>query len=202
MVSATTQYVACGDLGRHSARTVIDAMRAVCDPRRVAVQGLGAIGRPVADELQASGVEVVAADLRPVDGSGFTTVPPEEIYDIECDVFSPCAAGHVLDAGTVERLRCEVVCGGANNPFASAADADRLDRRGIVYVPDVIANVGATIQGASTSLGEQDLIEERFAAIPGLAREVVARARREGVSPGRVAQSLADERIAELRAGG
>jgi leucine dehydrogenase len=51
----------------------------------------------------------------------------------------------VIDEISVERLRCEVLCGAANNVLASEPIADRLARRGILYAPDFIANAGGLI---------------------------------------------------------
>ncbi len=197
VMKGATRFIAQEDLSDATARGVETAMRAACDPRVVVVQGLGAVGRPLAERLRASGVRVIASDVRPFEGFGRVT--PEAVYDVPCDVFAPCAIGGVLDASTIPRLRCSVVCGAANNPLASEDDAERLRLRGITYVPDFIANVGATIQGASTAVGEAHLIGERLAAIGPLVRDVLARAVHEGRSPHPVAVSLADERIARLR---
>jgi leucine dehydrogenase len=192
-----TRYFAAGDVSPYTARTVLLAMRAVIDPNVVAVQGLGAVGRPLARELAQSGVRVVASDIHPV--IGFESVAPEAIYDVACDVFAPCAMGGVLDEETIARLQCRVVCGGANNPFATEADAERVRARGITYVPDFIANSGATIHGASTLVGEADRIEARLDNVATLTREVVERAGREGRSPHAVAVEMADALIAAKR---
>lgn len=196
---STTRHVACSGMSVATARTVRDTMFAVRpDIRRVALQGLGAVGAPLARMLEARGVEVVACDVRPeVEGA---LVEPDAILDEPADVFAPCAAGAVLDRDAVRRLRVGLVCGGANNPFASSGDARRLHARGIGYVPDVLSNCGAAIVGVSTTLGESDRIEERLAAVGPLAREICERAERENRSSHEVAQEMGDERVAELRA--
>ena len=193
-----TEYVACGDLSVPTAQSVKRCIDGVCAPSSVAIQGLGSVGRPLAEALVAQGVTVIASDPL-VRVAGVRSVPPDAIYDVEVDVFAPCAMGGVLDERTVGRLRCELVCGAANNPFSSDADAERLRDRGIEYVPDVIANSGATIVGASRAVGEEAHIETRMKRVIGTAREVLARARREQRSPHAVAAMLADERIAALR---
>lgn len=194
----TTGYLACGALADYTARSVHDAMGVLGDPRVVAIQGMGSVGHPLATALQEEGAQVVAADLKPVEG--FNSVEPEEVYDVLCDVFSPCAAGGVLNAATIPRLRCNLVCGGANNPLAGPEDADRLQARGIAYAPDFIANAGATILGASRALGQADRVEARFKALGELLREVIDRASSEDRSPHHVAVEVADQKIAALRA--
>ncbi|MCB9896988.1 MAG: hypothetical protein H6825_03175 [Planctomycetes bacterium] len=194
-----TRWVACSGMSAATARSVRDTMLAVLPTtRKVAVQGLGAVGAPLANMLEARGIEVAATDVRPV-ADERKLVPPHAILDEEADVFAPCAAGGVLDAGAVDRLRVQLVCGGANNPFATDDDARRLHRRGIGYVPDVLSNCGAAIVGASTTLGETHLIESRLAAVGPLAREVCARAASEDRSSHEVVREIADERIAALR---
>jgi leucine dehydrogenase len=195
-----TRYVARNNLAPATSESVLIAMDAVISPRVVAIQGLGAAGRPLADKLRARGVRVVVSDVRAVDASeGWEVVPPEAIYDVPCDVFAPCATGGVLTEETIGRLRCKVVCGAANNPLARDEDGERLRARGITYVPDFIANVGALIHGASMSIGETNLIDERMARVTEITRAVIARAAQEGRSPHAVAVAMADERIAAAR---
>ncbi len=193
-----TQHLACTvGLGEATARGVRVAMQAIIEPRTVAVQGLGAVGMPLARMLAADGVRVIASDLEPSDE--FETVAPDAIYDVRCDVFAPCAAGGVLDEARVARLRCRVVCGGANNPLTDDDVADVLDERGIVYVPDFLANAGAVIAGGSAALGEADQADARIESMGERVRNVVERARYESRTPLHVARSEADERLAAAR---
>ena len=196
-----TRHVACGGLAAATARSTLLALLAAREPRVAAIQGLGGVGRALAEALVARGVRVIASDPAwPSDlPPSIERAPPEAIYDVPCDVFAPCAHGGVLNATTIPRLRAALVCGAANNPLASDADADLLHARGVDYVPDVVANAGAAIVGASTALGEAAQIEPRMAGIPALVHDLLARARAERRSPHRIARELADARIAELR---
>lgn len=101
-----TRYVACSGLAGQTARGVLIAMNAVCVPRVVVIQGLGAVGRPLAEALEAAGARVTVSDVRAI--QGFRTVSPDDVYDEPCDVFVPCATGGLLDARTVPRLRCQI----------------------------------------------------------------------------------------------
>jgi len=194
-----TGHVACSGMSEATATSVHAGMRAALggEPASVAIQGVGAVGRPLAEALRSAGARVVVHDVRPVDG--FENVGADEIHELPVDVFAPCAAGGALDARTIPRLRCRLVCGGANNPFATDDDVERLHGRGIEYVPDVLANAGATIVGASTSLGEADRVAPRMAALERTMEQVLARARAEGRSAHHVAVEMADERIAARR---
>lgn len=200
VLRSVTQYVARDGLASATAQSVEIALRAVVPkPETVAIQGLGAVGLRLAMNLKKKGVDVVGADVHPV--PGFDYVDPEEIYETPCDVFAPCAMGGALDDFTIPLLHCRVVCGGANNPIASDEDADRLHARGIIFVPDILANSGATIVGASTTLGQEDRIDARMAGLADRVLDVLDRAEDEDRSPLYVVRTMADEQIAKLRAG-
>jgi leucine dehydrogenase len=194
---SATQHVALAGMSAATADSVLAALLAACpDPKRVAIAGLGTVGLPLAHQLIERGVEVVAADVRPIEG--MTLVDPGSIHTEVCDVYAPCAAGGVLDAASIPELRCDVVCGGANNPCATAADIERLHERGIIYVPDLLANCGAAIVGASVMLGEERLIAERLAAVGPRVAAILAEAAARGCAPHHVAVELADARIGAL----
>ena len=113
-----------------------------------------------------AGAEVLVSDVdaERVAASGFAAVDPEDVIGTECDVYAPCAIGGVIDAETVERLRCSVVAGAANNQLADPALADRLHERGILYAPDYVINSGGVLHGAGLELlgWDQARLDERL----------------------------------------
>jgi leucine dehydrogenase len=125
---------------------------------RVAVQGLGNVGRRLAAHLHGAGAALVVADIdaalaaRVAAELGATVVAPAEILGVDCDVLAPCALGGVLDERAVAALRCQVVAGGANNQLSAPAVADALTARGILYAPDFIINAGGVIGAAFEGL--------------------------------------------------
>lgn len=193
IVRKVTRYMASGDLSEAAARGVRLAMIPLGTPRRVAVQGLGAVGRNLALILASEGIEVVGSDLLPVDG--FAMVDSERILDEDCDIFAPCAVGEVLSPETAARLASRAVCGAANNPLTGDGVARLLMERGITYVPDFVASMGATIVGASTVLREEDHIERRLQDITRLVEQLLETSRSERTTPLAVAQRLAEERV-------
>lgn len=154
----------CGGVGEISGATAlgtIEAMHACAqrawgspglDGRRVALQGLGAVGWHALTMLVQEGAEVIVCDVddekveRAISEHGVRAVSPESIYDQEVDIFAPYALGGIINEHTVPRLTARVVAGSANNIFEDEArDAALLDQRGIVYAVDYIANSGGTI---------------------------------------------------------
>jgi leucine dehydrogenase len=176
--------------------------------RSVAVQGVGAVGAPLARALSDQGARLVLADADPVRAKelanelGASAVDAEEVYEADCDVFSPCATGGVLSERTIPRLRCRVVAGAANNQLAEAVDADRLAERGIVYAPDYVVNAGGIIHLASLEmLGEDEAArDERIRAIGDTLAEVFALASDRGISTASAADAIVERRLAAGRA--
>jgi leucine dehydrogenase len=72
-------------------------------------------------------------------------VSPEKVYATDCDIFSPCALGGVLNANTIAQLTCKVIAGGANNQLETSEAARMLAERGILYAPDYVVNVGGAM---------------------------------------------------------
>ena len=108
---------------------------------RVAVQGLGNVGLPLACQLHEAGSELVVCDLDPARVSqaertlGARGVAPEAIYDQSVDLFAPCALGGVLNDDTIGRLRAQIVCGGANNQLAASPPCRGVGRTGHPLCP-------------------------------------------------------------------
>lgn len=171
---------------------------------RVAVQGVGKVGRWLVEELVEAGAEVTVAD---VDGEavsaverehGVASVPPEEVYDVDCDVFAPCALGGVLDDGTIPRLRCDVVCGSANNQLAARRHADQLAERGVLYAPDYVVNAGGLVAGVvEMEGGDTAAALERVAGIRDRLERIFGTARAEGITPVAAADRYAERRMDE-----
>jgi leucine dehydrogenase len=175
--------------------------------RTVLIQGVGAVGRLLAEALQEAGAKLILSDVDEgratelADALGATVVPADGAIGSECDVFSPCATGGVLTADSIGRLRCRVVAGAANNQLATAQDAERFAERGILYAPDYVINAGGIIHLASLEMLGEDVAtrDERVAAIARTLAGVFAMADREGISTGEAAARMASERLAAGR---
>jgi leucine dehydrogenase len=167
--------------------------------RSVLVQGAGAVGSDLVKLLQADGAQVLVSDVddERARATGATVISPDDVYDTECDVYSPCAVGGTLNVGTIARLRCKIVAGSANNQLAEREDAARLHERGILYAPDFIVNAGGIIQlflledRGST----EDEMQRHLHAVGDTLRDIFAR----GGDPADAADALAAERIAQKR---
>ncbi len=206
-----------GPISPATARGVIQAMKACANAvygeptlrgRRVAVQGVGAVGYHVVEYLVEAGARVVVSDIdedrvqRVVNEFGVDAADPAAIHAVECDVFCPCALGAIINDRTLPELRCRIVCGSANNQLAEARHGDALEGRGILYAPDYVANGGGTIFDTDRlrpggfnrerALGNVDRIFETMCTVIGIARS-------EGIPTYLAADRLAERRIEGVR---
>jgi leucine dehydrogenase len=174
--------------------------------KRIAIQGVGSVGRELIGLLGKAGAEVYFSD---VDGAavahfcdevGLQCFLPEEVYESPCDIFAPCAVGGVLNEETIPRLRCRAVAGAANNQLATPGDALRLAERGILYAPDFIANSGGAIAiiGMETKGWSRKEAEEKLTkTIHDNLTKIFKLAEAEKVDTHEAARRLADRRLAE-----
>ncbi|ROR35208.1 Glu/Leu/Phe/Val dehydrogenase dimerization domain-containing protein [Inmirania thermothiophila] len=170
---------------------------------RVAVQGVGSVGRRLAAHLAAAGARLWVTDIDPerrgqaAETLGAEAVPPEAVYDLDVDVFAPCALGAVINDATVPRLRAKVVAGAANNQLAAPRHGEALARRGILYAPDYVINAGGVIDVCYEHLGLDPAgLRAHIERIGDNLAEIFRRAEREGRPTAWVADRIAESRFA------
>lgn len=116
--------------------------------RKIAIQGLGNVGSKLANILFWEGADLILTDADPQKVHQFALmygaegISPENIFSSDCDIFSPCALGGILNDETIPRLRCSAVAGAANNQLAREDHGRMLMERGILYCPDYVINSG------------------------------------------------------------
>lgn len=167
------------------------------------VQGLGHVGFRVAEKLFQAGARLIVADVYEpavecaVTGLRARRVAPDEAHRAEADLFVPCALGAVLNAYTIAEMKAAIVAGAANNQLAEPADAERLRRRGIAYIPDYAVNAGGVIALSLDRPGaRRQAIMQRVEGIAETVRAILARAEADGETTASVADRLAEERLA------
>jgi leucine dehydrogenase len=119
--------------------------------KTVAVQGCGSVGSYLAGELHKAGAKLIVSDIdaaktaRVEKATGAKVVQGEAIFSADADIFSPCALGGIINDKTIPKLKVQIVAGGANNQLLEERHGDELQRRGILYAPDYVANAGGVI---------------------------------------------------------
>ena len=128
--------------------------------KTVSVQGCGHVGYYLSKELHEAGAKLIVSDIdaervkRVVTEFGARGVDLDAIYSAEADIFAPCALGAVINDQTIPQLKVEIVSGAANNQLLDAAKhGTALEKKGILYAPDYVANAGGVINVYSELAG-------------------------------------------------
>ncbi len=118
---------------------------------KVAVQGLGAVAYTLCKHLHEAGAELFVTDIneesvqRVVNDFNATAVGIDEIYDLDVDVYAPCALGATVNDDTIPRIKATIIAGCANNQLAESRHGEIIREKGILYAPDYVINAGGII---------------------------------------------------------
>ena len=119
---------------------------------KISVQGVGNVGQYLVDHLVKEGAKVFISDIntanidKVVNKHKVEVVAPENIYNLDVDIYAPCALGATLNDDTLPVLKCSVIAGAANNQLLDEKKhGDWLAEKGIVYAPDFLINAGGVI---------------------------------------------------------
>ncbi|NLI75494.1 MAG: Glu/Leu/Phe/Val dehydrogenase [Candidatus Riflebacteria bacterium] len=174
--------------------------------RRVAIQGVGAVGLELARLLGEEGAALVVADTdsRRIDKVRTflqaEVVAPEKISGVDCDVFSPCALGGVLTEAAVAGLRARIVAGSANNQLESERVGDLLHARGITYAPDFVINAGGLINAAEELQGyDETTANAKIGKLFQTIQTILRLAREKSIPSHVAANQWAQDRIRVIR---
>lgn len=169
----------------------------------IAVQGLGKVGYNLLGRLHEEGAKLIVTDVyeesvRRVkeEYPDVTVVSPDEIYGVECDIFSPNALGAILNDQTIPQLKCKAICGAANNQLAEPRHGDALQEMGILYAPDYIANAGGLIQVADELKGyNKERAFKNASLIYDILLQVYAISKQENLPTYKAADRMIESRI-------
>ncbi|MDK2123077.1 Leu/Phe/Val dehydrogenase [Parachitinimonas caeni] len=168
----------------------------------VAVQGLGHVGYDLARQLHAAGARLIVTDIhadncqRAAAEFGAKVVGPDEIYDVDAEVFAPCALGAIVNDKTASRFKFKIIAGAANNQLATDALGEHLKSAGILYAPDYVINAGGIIKVCAEYFKEPaEQVEGRVRKIADTLTEIFTSAASRGANPASVADEMARARF-------
>lgn len=169
---------------------------------KVAVQGLGNVGRDLCRYLAEAGAKLTVADIdadrvRNVqEAFGATAVDAGAIHRTHVDVFAPCALGAGLNDATIPEMKAAVVAGSANNQLAEARHGPMLRDLSILYAPDYVINAGGIIDVAAEGPDyDTEAVLRRIDGIEVTLKRIFERADSEGETPETIADRMAEERF-------
>lgn len=167
------------------------------------VQGVGHVGEYLVEYLSKEGAEVFISDIheealsKVASSYGAVRVGLNEVYDVDMDIYAPCALGGTLNNDTLDRLKCSIVAGAANNQLKDEnIHGESLCQKGIIYAPDFAINAGGVIncfsevEGLSSEWAldkAQDIYDTIF--------RIVKRSQDENTPSHLIAMKMAQEKI-------
>ena len=174
--------------------------------KKIAIQGVGSVGRYLAEYLYAEGSELFITDIdNDKISSALHTikahvVSPEEIYDVDCDIFSPNALGSVINDETIPRLKCQIIAGGANGQLDDEEKHGKvLKGKDILFAPDYVINAGGLINVANELEGyRQDRAMKQAEAIYDILKNIYSISESQNISTILAANHIAEERLNKI----
>jgi leucine dehydrogenase len=175
--------------------------------KKIAVQGVGQVGMHLVEYLVKEKAEVFITDLFEdkvkaiANQYGVKAVGQDEIYDLDTDIYAPCALGATVNDETISRLKCSIIAGAANNQLKDEVrHGYMLMDKSITYAPDFLINAGGLINVYNEYLGNynRNRVFEHAEKIYTTCLNILNLAEREKISSQEAAIKLSEERIAAI----
>jgi leucine dehydrogenase len=174
--------------------------------KKIAVQGVGHVGEYLVEHLSKEGAEIFITDIHEetlknvADKFKAKIVGLEEIYEVDMDIYAPCALGATVNDDTLSKLNCSIIAGAANNQLKDEnIHGVAVKDKDILYVPDFMINAGGVINcyaevknlSAEWAMAKAEEIYNRTI-------DIVTRSSQEGVPTYQIANTMAEERISAI----
>lgn len=176
--------------------------RDTLDGIHVAIQGAGHVGYPLTQYLTENGAIVSISDPKPesvqhcVNKFGARPADIDKIYDLECDVFSPCALGGILNLKNINRIKAPIIAGSANAQLAHRKYGQVMRDKNILYAPDFVINSGGLIFAAMVyDYQDTAIADAKINKLYDRLLNLFVRAHRTHLPTTEVAEQMARERL-------
>ena len=176
--------------------------------KNILVQGAGQVGKYLVDHLIAEDANVFIADIFDDKIQAITNkhsqvsvVDPNKVFQMETDIYSPCAMGATLNDDTIPELKCAVIAGAANNQLATEQKhSAMLNDSGIVYCPDFLINSGGIANVYHEYLGNynKDRVVASTEHIYDVCLDVLSHSDEQRIGSHEAALELAMQRIEKV----
>lgn len=175
--------------------------------RSVVVQGIGHVGENLVRLLREENVKVYISDINEdqviqvAKKYGAQPVPNNGIFDLHADIYSPCALGATINSSTINRLKCAIIAGSANNQLEDETiHGQILLEKGILFAPDYVINAGGVINCYSELMGfSKKRTLQLTENIYNATRNVLKLSKAENIPTIEAANKIAEKRIADIR---
>ncbi|RKY86827.1 leucine dehydrogenase [candidate division KSB1 bacterium] len=173
----------------------------------VAVQGVGHVGYYLCELLHKEGAKITVTDIdadkvkKVVDEFGAKSVKPDEIYDVDAEIFSPSALGGIINKDTIPKFKFKIIAGAANNQLAiEKVDGPALVEKNILYAPDYVINAGGLINVYNELEGyNREKALNQAKSIYNILKKIFQISKEENIPTYEASNRLAERRIESLR---
>lgn len=168
----------------------------------IAIQGVGHVGYHLCKLLKHEKVNLIVSDNDPQLAERCShefdaqIVAPAEILKVECDVFSPCALGGIINTNSIPNLKTKIIAGSANNQITDKGSEALLAHYNILYAPDFVISSGGVI--LATALYDNRPatdIDKQLMHLYEVLLTIYTRADSEKLPTATVAEHIAEERL-------
>lgn len=202
-----------GDPSPWTARGVYQAILAAAERKygskdlkgkKVTVQGVGHVGMYLVSYLKEAGAKVIVSDTRDElvqkakKDFGVEAASSDAIYDVDADIYAPCAIGQTVNPETLKRLKCTIICGAANNQLSDSSVYGTINDKGILYCPDFVVNSGGVISvgGEYVDGGwKESWVTQKVDNIFSTTHKILEESQKRSKFPEIVAVDIAKERV-------
>lgn len=172
--------------------------------KKVSVQGIGNVGEHLVKHLTDEGAKVYITDINQEKLKEVAAkykaevVALDAIYDLDVDIYAPCALGATVNNDTLTKLKCSIIAGSANNQLADEkVQGEALVKQGIIYAPDFVINSGGLINVYSELGGAYNKARAMQHAdkIYDITKSIFTLAKSENIPTYLAANKVAEQRI-------
>lgn len=174
--------------------------------KTIAIQGVGKVGLHLVEYVHNEGAKIYVTDIFDtgvkiaVEKFGAISVPSEDIYGLDVDIFAPCALGAILNTENINKLKCNIIAGAANNQLENEREhGDLCQDKGILYAPDFLINAGGLINVFSEYNGYvREIAMSQTEDIYNTTLAIFNHAEENKVNTQLAAIQLAEKRVADI----
>ena len=176
--------------------------------KRVVIQGVGHVGTNLTALLIKANAEVSICDVNEKrlhtlkqKYPQVTVISNEKVFEIEADIFAPCALGGILDKNSIPKLKYKIIAGAANNQLAEDQDVHLLAKRGVLYLPDFMINAGGVIHiyyEYSKRANNTDMSMRHIDRTYQTIIDVLQHAENHNITPHEAAMYMAEKRVQDI----
>ncbi|MBN8702113.1 MAG: Glu/Leu/Phe/Val dehydrogenase [Bacteroidetes bacterium] len=174
--------------------------------KKAIVQGIGSVGMNLVKHLTKDGVKVYITDINEARlkmvaaETKAEVIAADKIYDIDAEIYAPCALGATVNDDTLGRLKCSIIAGAANNQLADEVKhGEAVIKKGILYAPDFVINAGGLINVYSELEGyNRERAMAKAEGIYNTTLSIFAISKEKNIPTYMAANQLAEKRIAEI----